>query len=336
MQTVRKIAAVALVVLGVMMIVAAAVLARISVAPTERLAVAQPRPPTPPPPAPPLPTGSRPPHGAITFDEPIGGGRRPGSELAFLGADESVRRMTNATALHRVAGDAAWSADGEHVAFVLGRPNSWRFTGDGDLYVMNADGSDLRRLTTGIGVTSPTWSPDGARLAFVRNQGTALCTIRSEGSGFRVIASAHGYYQNPRWSPAGDLIMYQSQIGHGELGARTFTIHPDGTGERVLPPAFVEGSFPSWSPDGSRLAYAVEASRIGIFDLESGRTDVFTRCSSCYGDMFPAWSPDGKQIAFVREDRQTHWSLYIIDLATGNVSRLGPPGTQQFAPAWRP
>ncbi len=63
---------------------------------------------------------------------------------------------------------------------------------------------------------------------------------------------------------------------------------------------------------------------------------MITRCSGCYGDMFPAWSPDGKQIAFVREDRQARWSLYVIDLRTEKVTRLGPPGTQQFSPAWRP
>lgn len=243
MQTVRKIAPVALVVLGVAMIVAATGLARNSVVPNERVTAGQARPSTPAPSTPALTTGSTPPHGAITFDEPVGGGQRPGSELAFLGPDEGVRRMTNATARRLVADDAAWSADGERLAFVLGHPNSCRFTGDGDLYVMNADGSDLRRLTSGIGVTSPTWS-DGARLAFVRNQGTALCVIRADGSDLHVVAAARGYYQHPRWSPVGDLIVYQSRIDASEGGDRTFTISPNGTGEQVLPPTFLGGAIP--------------------------------------------------------------------------------------------
>jgi TolB protein len=131
------------------------------------------------------------------------------------------------------------------------------------------------------------------------------------------------------------VIVYQSRLDNTELGARTFTIHSDGTDERVLPRALGEGSFPSWSPDGRRLAYS-NGIGIAVFDLERGQTQTLTNCSNCYGDMFPAWSPDGKQIAFVREDRQARWSLYVIDLTTGTVTRLGPPGTQQFAPAWRP
>lgn len=335
MQTVRKIAPVALVVLGVAMIVAATGLARNSVAPTERVTVVPARPSTSAPPTPALTTGSTPLHGAITFDERIGSGQHPGIELAFLGPDESVGRMTNATARRLVAGDAAWSPDGGRVAFVLGGRDSWRRTGDGTLYVMNADGSDLHQVTRGMGVTSPTWSPDGSRLAFVRNQGTALCVIRRDGSGFQVIASDRGYYQHPRWSPAGDVIAYQSRIDTTELGGRTFTIHSDGTGERVLPRALGEGSFPSWSPDGRRLAYA-DGVGIATIDLESGQMRTLTHCSGCYGDMLPAWSPDGKQIAFVREDPHTRWSLYVVDLSTGTVTRLGPPGTQPFAPAWRP
>ena len=117
MQTVRKIAPVALVVLGVAMIVAATGLARNSVVPNERVTAGQARPSTPAPSTPALTTGSTPPHGAITFDEPVGGGQRPGSELAFLGPDEGVRRMTNATARRLVADDAAWSADGERRGF---------------------------------------------------------------------------------------------------------------------------------------------------------------------------------------------------------------------------
>ena len=166
-----------------------------------------------------LTTGTAPPHGAVVFDE---ASDRTHSEIAFMvpGTTASPIPMTDAGNERRVARDAAWSSDGTQVAFVLGRRDSWRYTGDGDLYVMDADGSGVHWMTRGIGVTSPTWSPDGTRLAFVKNQGTALCTIEGDRDlTFGVIASARGYYQHPRWSPLGNVIVYQSHI-HGRRSGR--------------------------------------------------------------------------------------------------------------------
>jgi Tol biopolymer transport system component len=292
---------------------------------------------TQPSPRPGLLTGATPPHGSVTFDAipPYPRSLRR-SELAFVDANGGVVPMTNAWDQRLVAGDAMWSPDGSRVAFVLGRKNSWRFTGDGDLVVMNADGSGFHRLTHGLGVTSPTWSADGTHVAFVRDQGTALCTIRADGSDLRVIASQRGYYQHPRWSPAGSLIVYQSRVDTSETGDRTFVIRPDGTGERMLPSWLVGGSYPSWSPDGRRLAYS-DGVGIAILDLGSGRTiATLPHCGRCEGDMFPAWSPDGRSIAFVRDSRRGRSTLFVFDLETRTLTRLGPPGTQQFAPTWRP
>jgi Tol biopolymer transport system component len=284
-------------------------------------------------PEPSLTTGAVPPHGTLTFD--VGGGpHATRSELAFTDAGGSMVLMTDADALNRVAGDAAWSPDGSRVAFVIGRRNAWARTGDGALYVMNADGTELHRLTQGV--TSPTWSPDGTRLAFVRNQGTALCTIRADGSNLRVIASSRHYYQHPRWSPTSDQIVYQSRIDLSELGGREFVIHADGTGEHVLPGFMSEGSYPSWSPDGTRLVYAEGAFRLAIYDLASGAVQRLPSCSACEGDIFPAWSPDGSSIAFVRDLSGRPFAVYVLDLSTGRSHRVAPADTEQFAPAWRP
>jgi len=244
--------------------------------------------------------------------------------------------MTDAWDRRLVAGDASWSPDGSRVAFIIGRRNAWRFTGDGDLVVMNADGSDLHRLTHGIGVTSPTWSPDGTRIAFVRDQGTALSTVRADGSDLRVIASERGYYQSPRWSPGGDLIVYQSRVNMSETGDRTFVIRADGTGERLLPSSVGAGAYPSWSPDGTRLAYS-DGVGIALLDLASGRTiAALPHCARCEGDMFPAWSPDGRSIAFIRNSRGGALELFVYGVQDATLTRIGPPGTQQSSPAWRP
>ena len=281
-----------------------------------------------------LTTGTAPPHGAVVFDETSD---RTHSELAFMvpGTTASPILMTDAGNERRVARDAAWSPDGTHVAFVLGRRDSWRYTGDGDLYVMDADGSGLHRITHGIGVTSPTWSPDGTHLAFVRNQGTALCVIKADGSNLRVIASARGYYQHPRWSPLGNVIVYQSHI-HGSDWGGTFAIRPDGTDERRMPVFMGEGSYPSWSPDGRKLVFA-GGNGLAVFDITTGQTRRLSVCSRCAGGMFPAWSPDGSAIAFIRqEDGGASFHLYVVDLHSGTVVRLGSHVADQGTPSWRP
>jgi Tol biopolymer transport system component len=287
-----------------------------------------------------LPTGATPRHGAVVFDLGAPYPHRGRTELAFVvpGATQDPTRMTDAASAERVAGDAAWSPDGSRVAFVLGHRDSWRFTGDGDLYVMDADGSHLRRLTRGIGVTSPTWSPDGTELAFVKDQGTALCVIHSNGSGLHVIASDRGYYQHPRWSPTEDVIVYQSRVDASERGDATFTIRSDGRDERLLPRFMGGGSYPAWSPDGRKLVFALEAATLAIFDLASGQTQQLGECSRprCEADMFPAWSPDGTRIAFVRQDRSGHFNVYTLKLSTGHLTQLTPNGAEASAPTWRP
>jgi Tol biopolymer transport system component len=284
-------------------------------------------------------TGAIPPHGSIVFDEFSGSSR---SELAYIvrGVSGSTP-MTDAHSARLVARGAAWSPDGSRISFVVGRSDSWRYTGDGDLYVMNADGSDLQQLTHGIGVTSPTWSPDGAHLAFVRDQGSALCTIDADGSGLEVIASARHYYQLPRWSPSGDVIAFQSDTKDMDHTA-VFTIRPDGTHLSRLTP--VGTGYPSWSPDGRQLAYRSGDRLMLLVEVSTGRTRPLTTrplttCSlpSCVADFYPAWSPSGTQIAFIRqEDGGAATHLYILDLASGHVRRLGGMDTSQAAPAWRP
>jgi Tol biopolymer transport system component len=57
------------------------------------------------------------------------------------------------------------------------------YAGDGDMYVMNADGTGLTQLTDGLDAARPAWSPDGTRIVFVRDQGSSLVVMNADGSG---------------------------------------------------------------------------------------------------------------------------------------------------------
>ena len=96
-----------------------------------------------------------------------------------------------------------WSSDGKRIAFVSDRDGDW------EIYVMNADGTDQRRLTRSPGTDrAPAWSPDGSRIAFESDRGGDfdIYVIGSDGGDERVLVDRAGNDLEPRWSPDGDRI----------------------------------------------------------------------------------------------------------------------------------
>jgi TolB protein len=109
----------------------------------------------------------------------------------------TVRRLTSDPAYEY---EPRWSPDGRTIAFVRG----------GDLWLMRADGSHGRRLTSGLTVDSPTWSPDGKHLAFVisgtgtMNEGPqrrALWFIDADGSHLSNLSFDLFQVAHPAWRP---------------------------------------------------------------------------------------------------------------------------------------
>ena len=95
----------------------------------------------------------------------------------------------------------AFAAETGKIAFVSNRSNF-----DYDVWVMAADGSNAVDLTPRAGFDSiPAWSPDGAKLAFVRDGGIAV--MNADGSNMHVIISSGTF---PAWSPDGTKLAYSA------------------------------------------------------------------------------------------------------------------------------
>ncbi len=222
----------------------------------------------------------------------------------------------------------AWSPDGRRIAFARVEGGISR------IYVMQADGSVVSRLTPGaIGGTHPTWSPDGTRIAFERDtskeDGTVgIYVIRADGGGLRKVVSSRRYDFSPSWSPDGRSIAFQRGLGS------VFVVGVNGRGLHELGAA--SSGNPVWSPDGKRLAFDATTTaggrpRIGVYVMNADGSD---RRLLRYGFAQPSWSPDGRRLAVWRITKTGKGAIYILDSQTRKIRWLT---TLSYAesPSWR-
>jgi TolB protein len=163
--------------------------------------------------------------------------------------------------------------------------------GNTEIYRLKGDGSDPKRLTFDRSTeSSPCWSPDGRRIAFVsdRSGSPQIYVMNSTGGQAERLTYRGGYNTSPDWSPKGDLITYTSQV-EGVFQICTVDVE---TKEVVrLTTGWENKEDPSWAPDGRHLVYSMKSGgksnlyMLDIYELEP------LRLTSGGGDyLSPAWS----------------------------------------------
>ena len=184
------------------------------------------------------------------------------------------------------------------------------FVGDDQIYLIDSDGTGLRRLTSTGRNWAPTWSPDGQRIAFVSDRagGFQLHVMNADGSNVvrRPSSTSPSYY--PTWSPDGLRIAFVG-IQNGDAEIYVTSAADDETLPVRLtnqPGADVD---PAWSPEGSTIAFASDRDGpLDVYTMSPEGTNV-RRLTSGIPDVLsahlPAWSPDGRRIAFTTEQCST-------------------------------
>jgi TolB protein len=158
--------------------------------------------------------------------------------------------------------------------------------------MMNLSSRATTRVTsTGAIDTSPSFSPDGAQIAFESDRGgqQQIYVMGADGSNPRRISFGEGAYSQPAWSPRGDTIAFTKQKGG------TFSIgvmKTDGSGERVLAEGF-HNEGPTWAPNGQYVMFFREGGgggggRLYMADI-TGRVEQPVPTPSFASD--PTWSP---------------------------------------------
>jgi Tol biopolymer transport system component len=201
--------------------------------------------------------------------------------------------------------DPAWSPDGRQLAFSGGvRQN----TEPDDIYVMNADGSGLRQITSGPKVDlNPTWSPDGHQIAFADLLGSLYIVdvrtlaVTSLTDYDRQGEKGEGPDQDPDWSPDGSQIVFSRN--DEDAVPSIFVIDADGSNlTRLTDPAPGSDIGPTWSPDGTRIAFVRRLSQNegapDIYVMNADGTGVTQLTDDPADDGSPTWSPDANRIAF--------------------------------------
>jgi TolB protein len=259
------------------------------------------------------------------------------SDLFSIEPDGSaVRRLTDNLVEDT---EPSWSPDGSRIVFVRrhvgGTPG--RGSSNEEIHVMRADGSGVRRLTErAFEDLSPSWSPDGGRIVFVRRVRRlgvlGIYTMRAEGGRVRRLTPREGFYSSPVWSPDGRRIAFTEGSGVGE-GGRLYVMDADGSRVRRLADVAELAVGPRWSPDGRSLAVvgvtscggSCATSAIYVVGLDGSFREL-----SGTGAKGIAWAPDGTELAVARGE------IAALAANGSGTRRVTYAGASDVAPDWQP
>ena len=207
-----------------------------------------------------------------------------------------------------------WSRDGSKIAF------SSLQNGNTDIYVMDADGTNITRITNlSDSDHHPDWSPDGTKIAFASNRDGDwdIFVMDTDGTNITRLTDSTAYDIRPAWSPDGTRIAFASDRG-GDLDI--FVMDTDGSNITKLTDGAANDNSPAWSPDGTKIAFESDRNGSGdIFVMDPDGTNVAMVTNSIDDESHPAWAPDGGNIVLSSSAASEH----NVDIIVANVESLG-------------
>jgi Tol biopolymer transport system component len=234
-----------------------------------------------------------------------------------------------------------WSPDGTRIVLQSDRAGQW------DIYVINADGSGLRRLTDHPAHDrTPVWSPDGTSIAFQseRDGNREIYRMDPDGSNPRNITNHPAEDSHPKWSADGRRIVFDSDRD-GADNYEVYEMSADGSGVVRLTDYSDWDTYSSVSPDGGSVLWRRVTTEDGkrnseLFIMNRDGSEPANLTNHAAFDGWPAWSPDGSRILFASDRARSRvWHLYTMGPDGSEIVRLTVdlPGDGHYTqPMWSP
>ncbi len=213
-----------------------------------------------------------------------------------------------------------------------------------DLYLMNGDGSEVRRLMqppSGLSPSQrprkdmPAWSADYTMVAYVSSPGDqgGIYVVGADGHGSHLVLD-RGQLKGLSalsWSPSGSEIAFEAynfgEVPANQVNREIYVLDLQTGTYRNITNDPADDEHPSWSPDGSRLIFASSRQGGGVFVMAADGSGV-TRLAS---GASPDWSPDGSRIVYGLDGE-----IFTMNADGSGQTQLTVSPGRDISPNWSP